>query len=316
MAELRWGAGGRLRSLSVLISVLSGALLVGAVVYDLGSRPAGWVDGGDGSLKLGGALALYFLSHVLRFGRLSVLVGAGRLRRFLSLYVFIAACSSVIPFKLGELTRINELAWWTGSYWRGLLVVWVERTFDVIALAIIVLYLALQPMGSFPAIWPLLALMALFAAVSVLVFFILPEQLVSLNLHVMRNYSGLKAVRILAILDRGSELLLQFRPLISGKLITVGVLTLLIWGFELSAVAMLFDDGAVTKGAMALVTQFSDEFSLRAAAGESATLAYFNAWRTAGIGIFGIVGLCFYVYWRRRCSRQDRWHAQNTDLRR
>ncbi|MBY4949069.1 hypothetical protein K6V92_20925 [Cupriavidus respiraculi] len=303
MTESGLGIRGRLRSLSVLVSVASAMLLVSAVSYDLAMRPAGWTAAGSQSpLKLSGALGLYFLSHVLRFGRLSVLVGAGRLRRFLSLYVFVAACSSVIPFKLGELSRINELAWWTGSYWRGLLVVWVERTFDVIALAMIVLFLALQPLGAFPAIWPLLFLMAMFAAVSVLVFFILPEQLVSLNLHVMRNYSGMKAVRILAILDRGSELLLQFRPMISGKLVTVAVLTILIWGLELSAVALLFDDGVLTKGALALVTQFSDEFSLRAA-GESATLAHFNAWRTAGIGVSGLIGLCFYIEWRRRSAR-------------
>lgn len=302
MAEVRQGIRQPGHALSLLVSVGSGVLLIGGLLLAVTStEPDAAAISGQDVLRLALAVLLYFAGHAFRFARLSVLVGAGQLRRFLSLYLYVAACSSIIPFKLGELTRINELAVWTGSFWRGLLVVWVERTFDVVALALILAYLALQPLAGFPSIWPLLALVALFAFLSVLVFFMLPEQLVSLNLHVIRSYKGVKAVRILTILDRCSDLLQQFRPLISGKMVTLGVFTVLIWCLELTALAILFSDGAVTKGALLLVTQFSDELT-RTATAEGAGTALslqFHWLRTTGIGILGIIGLCFYFNWRR-----------------
>jgi hypothetical protein len=302
MADVRQSTRHPGRSLSLFVSVISAVLLVGGLLLAATSRESGGAaHSSQDMLRLVLAVMLYFAGHAFRFVRLSVLVGAGQLRRFLSLYLYVAACSSLIPFKLGELTRINELAAWTGSFWRGLLVVWVERTFDVVALASILVYLALQPLAGFPSIWPLLALVALFAFLSVLVFFMLPEQLVSLNLHVIRSYKGVKAVRILTILDRCSDLLQQFRPLISGKMVTLAVITILIWCLELTALAILFSDGAVTKGALLLVTQFSDELT-RTATVEGAGTALslqFHWLRTTGIGVLGVIGLCFYVNWRR-----------------
>lgn len=207
-----------------------------------------------------GALAMpvfvYGLAHALRAVRLGVLLGAGRARRLLGLYFYTAACSAVIPFKLGELVRINEIAWWSGSYWRGLLIVWIERVFDVVALCGMALFIlgtgAQEPKDIGLLLWAIGG----FVFLTVLLFLIVPEQLCDLNLHVMRSYRGRKAVYILRMLDSCYQLFDEVRPLLAGKLVTLSLLTLFIWGAELLAVAMLFDSNPWQGAVTSLVRQF------------------------------------------------------------
>lgn len=54
----------------------------------------------------------YIIAHCLRAIRLGVLLKAQKIRKLLSLHFYTAACSAVIPFKLGELVRINEVSRW------------------------------------------------------------------------------------------------------------------------------------------------------------------------------------------------------------
>lgn len=237
-------------------------------------------------------ICVYGLAHALRAVRLGVLLGAGRARRLLGLYFYTAACSAVIPFKLGELVRINEIAWWCGSYWRGLLVVWIERVFDVAALgamAIFILGVGVQEPKDLDL---LLWVMGGFVFLTVLFFFIAPEQLGSLNLHVMRNYKGRKAVYILRLLDSCHQLFDQVRPLLAGKLVTLSLLTLFIWGAELLAVAMLFDSAPWVGAVTSLVRQFA---VVLADGGHAANVAAgFEDVKMLALIATGLVALAFY----------------------
>lgn len=239
---------------SRLLFLLSIAAFLGSVILRWSQ------DASAGNLyptsDLTTAIALYMLSHVLRAVRLGVLIRAGQLRRLLTLYVYTAACSALIPFKLGELVRINEIAWWTRSYWRGLLIVWVERVFDVAAVGTLAL-LVLAMGGQTPdEIKILLWLILSFVFFTVLIFFVVPEQLHSLNLHVIKNYKGRKAVSILRMLDSCYLLFEQVRPMISGKLITLLLLTLFIWSAELFALSFFIDSIHGFDTVVLLVRQF------------------------------------------------------------
>ena len=243
-----------------------------------------------------GALAMpvfvYGLSHVLRAARLGVLLGAGRARRLLGLYFYTAACSAVIPFKLGELVRINEIAWWSGSYWRGLLIVWIERVFDVVALGGMALFIlgtgAQEPKDIGLLLWAIGG----FVFLTVLFFFIVPEQICGLNLHVMRSYKGRKAVHILRMLDSCYQLFEQVRPLLAGKLVTLSLLTLFIWGAELLAVVMLFNSNPWLGAVTSLVRQFA---LVLGDGGRSAGLAAgFEDVKMLALIALGVVALAFY----------------------
>lgn len=241
-------------------------------------------------------LAIYGFAHALRAVRLGVLLGSGRVRHLLGLYFFSAACSSVIPFKLGELVRVNEIAWWTGSYWRGLLIVWIERTFDVVALggmAWLILDSGTQEAQAFGIfLWAIGG----FVFLTVLFFFILPEQLCNLNLHVMRSYKGRKAVHILRILDSFYQIFDQVRPILAGKMVTLLLLTLFIWASELLAVVMLLDSSSWLRAMGNVVRQFS---LLLGENGQALGLGViFEDFKRLALITLGAIALIFYTRWR------------------
>ncbi|MDY7545040.1 hypothetical protein QN360_12395 [Glaciimonas sp. CA11.2] len=247
------------------------------------------------------SILIYGLGHLLRAIRLGVLLGAGQARSLLAMYFYTAACSAIIPFKLGELVRINEIAWWSGGYWRGLLIVWIERVFDVIALGTMVVLIigtgAEEPKDIGLLLWAISS----FVFLSVLFFFILPEQLCSLNLHVIRSYRGKKALRILRMIESCYELFDQVRPLLAGKLITLSLLTFFIWVAELLALKALFDSTQSLGAVIRLVRQVAMIL------GDSD-----RAWRLEAsfedVKIFslvglGVVALVFYIKIRIQTKR-------------
>lgn len=202
-------------------------------------------------------LLVYCAAHALRALRLGVLLGAGRARRLLGLYLYTAACSASIPFKLGELVRINEIAVWTGIYWRGLLIVWIERVFDVLVIAVISIFILIAGVPEPREIGLLLWVIGGFVFMTTVFFFVLPEQLCDLNLHIIRSYKGIKAVRILLTLESFYMLFEQVKPILAGKVATLSLLSFLIWGAELFSISLLFDVAPWMDAAVHLVQQFT-----------------------------------------------------------
>lgn len=245
----------------------------------------------SGSLVM--PLIIYGLAHLLRALRLGVLLNAGRARLLLEMYFFTAACSAVIPFKLGELVRINEIGRWSGSFWRGLLIVWIERAFDVTALGVMALIIIGTDTKEVGEIASLLWAIGGFVFLTIVFFFIVPEQLCGLNLHVIRNYKGRKAVHILRILDSCYQMFDQVRPLLAGKLVTLSLLTLFIWCAELVAVAMLLESGTVLGAMTSLASWFARVLSGSGSATDSATS--FEDVKMLALIAAGTVALAFYA---------------------
>ena len=244
-------------------------------------------------------LGLYLIGHLFRALRLALLINASHLRRLFAMHFYTAACSAIIPFKLGELVRLNEISYWCTNFWRGLLVIWIERAFDITALALLLSGLILNDAQSFADVRSLVWLIAAFMVITLGVFFILPEELFRLNLHVIRTYKGRKALRILRIVDGFYELLQQARPLLDGKLTALSVLTLLIWGFELTAIMMIVDVVSWNLAAFQLVKQFSDTISnFTSTFSITEKIDYFNFLKQMLLGVFGIIALTFYLKWR------------------
>ncbi len=116
----------------------------------------------------------YIVAHFLRAIRLGVLLKAQKIRKLLSLHFYTAACSAVIPFKLGELVRINEVSRWENNYCKGILIVWIERIFDVIALSVFALLIFLSGGAQvLEGMWGLLWIMLAFVFFSIVMFFVL-----------------------------------------------------------------------------------------------------------------------------------------------
>ncbi|WP_213733609.1 lysylphosphatidylglycerol synthase domain-containing protein [Citrobacter europaeus] len=236
----------------------------------------------------------YIVAHFLRAIRLGVLLKAQKIRKLLSLHFYTAACSAVIPFKLGELIRINEVSRWENNYCKGILIVWIERIFDVVALSILALLIYLSGgVQVLAGMWGLLWIMLAFVFFSIVMFFVLPEQLSALNLHVIRSYRGRKAIKILHLLDIISSILEKVRPIVSEKILTLSILTIFIWIFELVSLMLFLDHTQIIPIVKDLLAQFS--FVLTDSPKSLVQLITVDAVKNTLLIIFGYVSLFFYM---------------------
>ncbi|WP_248320392.1 lysylphosphatidylglycerol synthase domain-containing protein [Caballeronia sp. Sq4a] len=297
------------RRLSLWCFFASALLFIGSLLSWL---PLAWprLVSAPASLLLG-PLALYVMAHAGRMLRLGLLLGSIRLRKLLGLYVYTAACSALIPFKLGELVRINEFAWQqAGSYARGLVIVWVERVFDMIAVSAIVLLLVTHADVALFSLAPVLWLTCAFVLATLCFFFVLPEQLGALNLHVIRTYRNEKAVRVLRILEAVNDLSQLARPLLNGRVLTFSLITFFIWAFELLAVGLLMHDLRSWNPLLQLVSQFADIISHGAGHRPStdAPVSLFDQWKIQILAMPGLISLFAFRYWRRgSASQREGW---------
>ncbi|MBO9330460.1 hypothetical protein GHR37_15055 [Achromobacter xylosoxidans] len=183
------------------------------------------------------SMVLYLASHLVRMARLWLLIGGGRLRELLRLYWYTTAVSLAVPFKMGEVIRILEIGWSTRGPRFGLVVVWVERAFDAALLSMVAIGLAYSSQDARPLLLPLIGVLLLFVALSLIFLWVLPENLPRINLHIMRLYSGHRAVSLM----RGVAYLKSFaedaRRMLVGRMATFALLSVLIWTFELFAIA-------------------------------------------------------------------------------
>ncbi|WP_218690957.1 lysylphosphatidylglycerol synthase domain-containing protein [Citrobacter braakii] len=236
----------------------------------------------------------YIVAHFLRAIRLGVLLKAQKIRKLLSLHFYTAACSAVIPFKLGELVRINEVSRWENNYCKGILIVWIERIFDVIALSVFALLIFLSGGAQvLEGMWGLLWIMLAFVFFSIIMFFVLPEQLSALNLHVIRSYSGRKAIKILHLLDIISSVLDKVRPIFSERILTLSILTIFIWIFELVSLMLFLDHTQIIPIVKDLLAQFS--FVLTDSPKSLEQLITVDSVKNTLLIAFGYVSLFFYM---------------------
>jgi len=251
-----------------------------------------------------GPLLVYVFTHILRAIRLGVLLASVRARHLLILYLYTAACALVIPFNLGELVRLNEIACFSRSYGRALLIVWIERLLDVIALGILAFFVIYSGYYDLKFIHPFLWKMTSFIGISVTFFFIVPEQLSLLNLHVMRSYKGAKAVYMLRLLDSFSQIFEQVRPLLTGKFLTVSMLTLLIWAGELLAMIHLLNFVPWQNLAINLVQEFSWALNLNWQ--EISEFGQLARIKLIVMIVFGVFSLLFYYRLRMKVSNGNK----------
>jgi hypothetical protein len=245
------------------------------------------------------------MAHGARMLRLGLLLGSIRLRKLLGLYMYTTACSAVIPFKLGELVRVNEFAWQqSGSLARGVVIVWVERVFDMVALGAMILVIVTRADLDVAPIAPVLWLSAAFVLATLCFFFVLPTQLATLNLHVIRTYRDEKAVRILRVLETINDLSRLARPLLNGRVLTLALKTLFIWCFELMALGLLTRNFDSWNPLVSLVGQFADIIIHQPAhvASDDALLFVFDQWKILILCVPGVIALILFRKWRRATS--------------
>jgi hypothetical protein len=228
-----------IRAWPFVVVAVTGLVPVFALMF------AGWSTGGAPPASalpmVIVALLLYLGSHGVRLLRALIVAGptAPSVRSLAMAHASTAAWGALLPFKTGELVRVIAMGVAMGGWWRGLRIVIVERTLDAVVLGgSALLAMMLLPEASDQGTGILGVSLGVIIAVALLVW-VLPEQLVLLKHWIVRRYSAPWSLRALAAVDRILEALRGVRALVEGRLATLWVLTIVIWGMEVAVLALL-----------------------------------------------------------------------------
>ncbi|HEX2838104.1 MAG TPA: lysylphosphatidylglycerol synthase domain-containing protein [Phycisphaerales bacterium] len=213
--------------------------------------PSGWA-------AVIGACSLYVLAHLLRALRLVVMIQDERvgLRETFTAHFVAAGASLFIPFKLGEVFRVAEVARLLRSPVRALLLVWSERVLDLLAItgAMLVALIFRKDLFESAALGIFLTLAVV--AGTFVAFLVMPEQLESVKLLLIRRYRGAWSLSAVRAVDASQRLLMHAPDAMKRRPTTLISLTAIIWTLEVASLALLLPAAAGAIGATLSATAF------------------------------------------------------------
>jgi hypothetical protein len=200
-------------------------------------------------------IPLYLAAHALRALRLFLVLYDGdvRLRDTLVAHVHAAGVSALIPFKLGELYRVLSVQGLGVRLPRAVIAIWIERVFDALLVAGLLAIVAAVagPAAVAGTAW-FPAALALFLFASILLFLVLPENLVMVKRHLICKHNNAAALAILQLLDGLHRVLADASRIWRTRFATILWLSLGIWALEAGCVliaAAIAGTGAAAGGA-------------------------------------------------------------------
>ncbi len=177
-------------------------------------------------------IVLGFLAvHLFKMARLYLVLMEHKISfgRFLLLYIRTTFINLIIPFKLGELYRVEEIARETKVWQVGLLSVLVDRYFDMTALLLLLL-----PFDMFfrKELSPITAVLLVLIAVVALLYLAIPSSYAYMNRYLIMKKSSARSLAALRGLDVVKKWYDFTKNLITGRSALIVVASLLGWASE------------------------------------------------------------------------------------
>lgn len=216
--------------LACTVTAVRAALAIGVAASALTTR--------DLALILCLTGGLYFCSHVVRSMRLA-LVAMPLLeitfRRAILLHFFVAPLSLIVPFKIDELVRANELAA-RGGWARALITLFIDRTMDALVLVGLIGFLQFNGAEGPSGLVALIAISLLFICFAI---FALPIALETTQRYIFTHHYYDSSPLLLHAVSNVRELLTAGRKVIVETAPLLMLSTACIWAFELAAAGSL-----------------------------------------------------------------------------
>lgn len=188
------------------------------------------------------AAVLYAMSHVLRAARLALLAAPAlnmHVRTVLLLHFHTAPVSFIVPFKLGELYRWQQLAWLSRNPAGSLLILLLDRMLDAIVLLIVLAVLAATG-GSMPPHTALISgLLALATVLGLFAVLIAPGCLEAMQAYILQNHSAPRARKALRIIDSTRLMFSNARERLRGNVVLLLFISAVIWALESGMLVVL-----------------------------------------------------------------------------
>jgi hypothetical protein len=189
-----------------------------------------------------GAVLLYGAAHVLRAARLAVLAAPAlnmHVRTVVLLHFHTAPVSFIVPFKLGELYRWQQLAWLSRNPGGSLLIMLLDRMLDALVLLLALAVVAGVSGRMAPGAMLIAGLLALATMLGLFVVLVAPGCLEALQAYILQNHSAPRARRVLRIVDASRLAVSSARGRLQGNFMLLLFISAVIWVIESGMLVLL-----------------------------------------------------------------------------
>ncbi len=248
-------------------------------------------------------LVLGFLAvHVFKMARLYLVLMEHKISfgRFVLLYIRTTFLNLIIPFKLGELYRVEEIARETKVWQVGVLSVLVDRYFDLTALLFLLIPFDLLFRKTLSPIT--MVLLAIIVCVALL-YTAVPKSYGYLNRYLIMKRSSARSMAALKGLDIVKKWYDFTNKLITGRSALIVLASLLGWGSEVVTLKAL----ASYKGFSFALGDFASYIEAIFMNGNSQILNIYTSRAADAFFVLAILGyVIYFVTETRRKAGKDK----------
>ncbi|MEE3624775.1 lysylphosphatidylglycerol synthase domain-containing protein [Nitrospirillum sp. BR 11752] len=247
-----------------LIVLLPPAALAAYLIVSPQSLDAQSVEVGSGWLIL--AIFLYALAHVVRALRLAIIAApviGGSARTMFLLHFQVTPVSFSLPFKLGDIYRLQQLGGPAGEWARALLVILVERMMDAFVLSALCLALFVRDSTFPPNLLMIAVVLSTAIVLAMLVLVAAGPTLTSLQKYLFRYHISQNARIALRIIVSSRRAMIVATGALRGNLLLLILLSIAIWCCEWGCLASLVSEmngkgGAILINVIAMALSSGD----------------------------------------------------------
>jgi len=252
------------------------------------------------------AAGFYALAHGLRAVRLAIVsasVLGTSLRTVAMVHFHTAPVVYLIPWKLGELYRYEELTAVSGAPSRSLAVLLVDRCFDAVVIATACIALMILPGSTGTGLWRLLAVALVASFVGVFAFVILPPAIRSGQKYIFLEKTSPRARATMRGLELIHDSLDAGARTLRGKVAILLSLSVTLWCFELLGVVVLIGGATMANAGTFLSTALSASLTGSAVAGGSSLLRIHSTIAIICLCLIWLANIAVYI--PRRLGQQS-----------
>lgn len=231
-------------------------------------------------------IVLGFLAvHLFKMARLYLVLMEHKISfgRFILLYIRTTFINLIIPFKLGEVYRVEEIARETKVWQVGLLSVLVDRYFDMTALLLLLL-----PFDVFfrKALSPITVVLLVLIVVVALMYLAVPSSYAYMNRYLIMKKSSARSLAALRGLDVVKKWYDFTKKLITGRSAMIVFASLFGWASEVVTLKAL----ASYKGLTFALGDFASYIEAIFMNGNSQILTIYTGTTAAAFLVLTILG--------------------------
>lgn len=183
-------------------------------------------------------LFIFILVHFFKMLRLYLVLLEQNVPfgRFVYLYLETTCINLIVPFKLGEIYRVLRLSLQTRKFQIGFWSVVTDRFFDLASLLIL---LALMKLLGAKDTSIILAVLIIVIGSMAFAYMVFPSTYTYLNRYFIMKKSSIRSMTVLRLLDACNDSYSYLKQLVNGRSALMIVCSLLGWGLEGAALAVL-----------------------------------------------------------------------------